>query len=88
LPFWLHAIPANVRCSPIPHLPALSLDALLFYHVERLAQSFPRWFFSRQVGVGGGDTYPTPSATSTTTTTTQYGSPSRAFLVRTESLLD
>src|SRR5215475_8248727 len=21
LPFWLHAIPANVRCSPIPNLP-------------------------------------------------------------------
>jgi hypothetical protein len=34
-------MPANVRCSPIPNLPALSLDALLFYHVERLAQSFP-----------------------------------------------
>jgi hypothetical protein len=42
LPFWLHAMPANVRCSPIPHLPALSLAALLSYHVERLAQSFPR----------------------------------------------
>jgi hypothetical protein len=41
LPFWLHAMPANVRCSPIPHLPALSLAALLSYHVERLAQSFP-----------------------------------------------
>jgi hypothetical protein len=37
-------MPANVRCSPIPNLPAPSLDALLFYHVERLAQSFPRLF--------------------------------------------
>src|SRR4029453_7631709 len=42
LPFWLHAIPANVRCSPILNLPTPSLDALLFYHVERLTQSFPR----------------------------------------------
>src|SRR5215467_8261755 len=41
-PFWLHAIPANVRCSPIPNLPPSSLDALLFYHGERLTQSFPR----------------------------------------------
>src|SRR5215469_852513 len=41
LPFWVHAIPANVRCSPIPNLPPSSLDALLFYHVERLTQSFP-----------------------------------------------
>src|SRR5215469_15470064 len=41
LPFWLHAIPANVRCSPIPNLPTPSLDARSFYHVERLAQSFP-----------------------------------------------
>jgi hypothetical protein len=30
----------------------------------------------------------TSTTTSTTTTTTQYGSPSRAFLIRTESLLD
>src|SRR5215831_2804522 len=41
-PFWLHAIPANVRCSPIPNLPTPSLDVLRFYHSERLAQSFPR----------------------------------------------
>src|SRR5215469_9516703 len=47
LPFWLHAIPANVRCSPIPNLPTPSLDARSFYHVERLAQSFPRWHDSK-----------------------------------------
>src|SRR5262249_4013701 len=35
-------MPANVCCSPIPNLPAPSLDARSFYHVERLAQSFPR----------------------------------------------
>src|SRR5262245_32429724 len=41
-PFWLQAIPANVRCSAILNLPTPSLDVHAFYHVERLTQSFPR----------------------------------------------
>src|SRR5262245_12465662 len=40
-PFWLQAIPANVRCSAILNLPTPSLDVHAFYHVERLTQSFP-----------------------------------------------
>jgi hypothetical protein len=30
LPFWLHAMPANVRCSAIPNLPTPSLDVHSF----------------------------------------------------------
>jgi hypothetical protein len=33
--------PQRRDCSPIPNLPTPSLDARSFYHVERLAQSFP-----------------------------------------------